>query len=63
MGTILIKSKCGQNVIVEKEKFSDEKEALEFKEVILKNGDEHELDFYDFKKPNRIIIQTEKGYE
>ena len=61
MGTILIRSKCGQNVIVEKEKFSDEEEVLEFTEVVLKNGDEHELDFYDFKHPNRVIIQTEKG--
>lgn len=61
MGSVLVKSKCGQTIKVEihrQEKDETGRFVDHFKPVILKHGDEVELQYYDYKNPSKVIIQT-----
>ena len=61
MGSILIKSKCGTRikVVVNRQKKCETGEyEHHFEPHMLTNGDELELKYYDYKNPNKVIIQT-----
>ena len=60
MGSVIIKSKCGQKIKITKVFFPDKRVRADADLKTIENGEEYEASFYSYKKPSYIKVQTEE---